>query len=256
MARIQANITSDWQQETVDTFKGGDRTTQVTGIATTFLATFDVLRKAKEMGLNMVITHEPTFYNHLDSTAGMEADPVLQAKQRFIADNGMVVFRFHDHIHSTTPDGIYQGVVQALGWEAFEISQRPYVYALPETNLKALAARLQDRFQAADIRVVGDPDMTLKRAGLVLGAAGSERQIQSLQREDVEVLLIGETREWETVEYVRDAAAMGKRKALILLGHAVSEEGGMAWCANWLQGFIADVPVAFIPAGDPFWRPE
>jgi hypothetical protein len=24
-------------------------------------------------------------------------------------------------------------------------------------------------------------------------------------------------------------------------------------CANWLRGFITEVPVEFIPAGDPFW---
>ncbi len=97
--------------------------------------------------------------------------------------------------------------------------------------------------------------MSLVKVGMVLGAAGSERQIAALERKEVEALIIGETQEWETVEYVRDAAAQGKKKALIILGHAISEEGGMAYCANWLSEFVQEVPVRFIPAGDPFWSP-
>jgi len=56
-----------------------------------------------------------------------------------------------------------------------------------------------------------------------------------------------------TVEYVRDAADAGLRKAIILLGHCVSEEAGMRYLASWLGELLPDVPVEFLPAGDPFW---
>jgi hypothetical protein len=26
-------------------------------------------------------------------------------------------------------------------------------------------------------------------------------------------------------------------------------------CADWLKTFVTEVPIAWIPAGDPFWRP-
>ena len=87
------------------------------------------------------------------------------------------------------------------------------------------------------------------------GAAGSMAQIKMLERDDVEVLLIGETPEWETVEYVRDAVSEGRPKALLLLGHANSEEAGMDRCATWLREFMTEVPVSSLPAGDPFWEP-
>jgi len=49
--------------------------------------------------------------------------------------------------------------------------------------------------------------------------------------------------------------AAGQNKALILLGHAISEDPGMEECAMWLKTFLPGVPVEFVPAGDPFWRP-
>jgi hypothetical protein len=77
-----------------------------------------------------------------------------------------------------------------------------------------------------------------------------------LQRNDVEVVLIGEVPEWETIEYVADAAAQGRRKALILMGHVPSEQGGMEYAAEWLKTFTKDVPVAFVPTAEPYWVPR
>jgi putative NIF3 family GTP cyclohydrolase 1 type 2 len=77
-----------------------------------------------------------------------------------------------------------------------------------------------------------------------------------LARTDVDVLIVGETREWELVEYAQDAIAAGKKKALILLGHVASEQAGMKYCAEWLKSFIAEVPIEFIPAAEPFWSPD
>jgi hypothetical protein len=51
----------------------------VTGVATTFLATLDVLRQAVASGKYFVITHEPTFYNHVDDTKRFESDEVVVA---------------------------------------------------------------------------------------------------------------------------------------------------------------------------------
>ena len=70
------------------------------------MATFDVLKRAAKASRNFVITHEPTFYNHLDQTAALEQDATYQAKQRFIAENNLVVWRFHDHAHALRPDPV------------------------------------------------------------------------------------------------------------------------------------------------------
>jgi hypothetical protein len=75
-------------------------------------------------------------------------------------------------------------------------------------------------------------------------------------RADVDAFVIGETREWELVEYVQDMISLGKKKALVVIGHVLSEQSGMQLCADWLKGFVTEVPVQFVPAAEPFWTPE
>lgn len=256
--RVQKHVGVPWREKTVDTFKAGNPDTPVTGIATTMMATMDVLERAAASGKNLIITHEPTFYDHFDKAPALTAanDPVLTAKKAFIEKHGLVVWRFHDHWHMRQPDGIDQGMMRALGWEGFEDGAGTNRFKIPETDLAGLVAMLQKRLNARAQRVIGDPRMKLTRVALVPGAPGSLPQIRALAREDVEAVLIGESQEWETVEYARDAVAQGRRKALIILGHVPSEQAGMEECARWLKTFISGVPIAFIPASEAYWAPR
>jgi putative NIF3 family GTP cyclohydrolase 1 type 2 len=167
----------------------------------------------------------------------------------------MVVWRFHDHWHARGPDGILVGMTAALGWKDYQDPHDPERFVLPETRLDALAGDIQRRLEIRALRVVGKPEMNVTQIGFLSGASGREQQIAMLEKKNIEILVAGEAREWETVEYARDAAAEGRRKGLILLGHEASEEAGMQYCATWLKTFISEVPIEFIKAGEPFWRP-
>ncbi len=52
--RIQKNVGVPWTTPTVDTIKAGDPNEPVTGIATTMMATLDVLERASAEGKNLV----------------------------------------------------------------------------------------------------------------------------------------------------------------------------------------------------------
>jgi len=256
VAEIQKQVGVEWKKDTVDTFKAGNPDTQVTGVAVTMMATMDVLQRASAKGLNFVITHEPTFYAHLDTPEGIpESDAVWAEKRAFIEKHGMVVWRFHDHWHMRKPDGIEAGNVHALGWEKFQRADNQYLFVLPETTVKELARQVSQKLGSSVVRVVGDPDLKVTKVGFSPGAAGSQREIHALEQDDVQVLLVGETREWETVEYAADAVSEGRKKALIVIGHIPSEQPGMEECARWLKGFVKDVPVEFVAAKQPFWIP-
>jgi putative NIF3 family GTP cyclohydrolase 1 type 2 len=254
VAEIQKQVGVEWKKDTVDTFKAGNPDTPVTGVAVTMMATMDVLQRASAKGLNFVITHEPTFYAHLDTPEGIpESDAVWAEKRAFIEKHGMVVWRFHDHWHMRTPDGIEAGNVRALGWEKFQRADNQYLFVIPETTVKELARQVSEKLGSSVVRVVGDPAMKITKVGFSPGAAGSQREIHALEQDDVQVLMVGETREWETVEYAADAVSEGRKKALIVIGHIPSEQPGMEECARWLKGFVNGVPVEFVPAKQPFW---
>lgn len=256
--RIQKNVGVPWTTPTVDTFKAGDPSTPVTGIAVTMMATLDAIQRAAASGKNLVITHEPTFYSHLDQTADLEKanDAVLAEKQAFIRDHHIVVWRFHDHWHRRKPDGIQLGMTHALGWEKFQNPANAHLFTIPETTLDGLATSVKHKLGITAMRVVGDSNMRLTKVAMLPGAGGSASQIRMLERDDVEALLIGEVPEWETVEYVADAVTEHKRKGLVLLTHIPSEQAGMEECAKWLKTFISEVPIEFVPARQPFWLPK
>ena len=258
--------------DTVDTVKTGDPSQAVKGIVTTFLATSEVINRAIELGANLIITHEPTFYEHLDETEWLDEDPVYRSKRRLIDEHGIVIWRFHDYWHRHRPDGILNGVLKDLGWE-FQIDfdaldgigptidsfdafvaviKATCCFDMPPISLLDLAEMFKQKLDIERVRVVGNPELICSRAALVVGKLDGKFQMRLLGQDDVDVLVCGEINEWETCEYVRDANHHGQEKGLIILGHANSEEAGMKWCAEWLRGFVPGVRISHVPAGDPF----
>jgi putative NIF3 family GTP cyclohydrolase 1 type 2 len=253
--RIKKGVAVPWRAETVDTIKAGTAETRVKGIATTMMATFDVLRKASAAGLNFVITHEPTFYNHEDKTSDLTGNATWQAKDEFLRKNDMAVFRFHDHWHARRPDGIATGMIEELNWSGNADPQNPRLFRFDNVTLAELVRQMQSRLKVRSMRVVGDPALRVRTATANWGYTNQMGGIRALSRPDVDVLIIGEAREWEVVEFAADTITAGNKKALILLGHVASEQGGMKYCAKWLKSLVSEVPVEFVPAEEPFWTP-
>ena len=251
--RIKSNVGVPWRQQTVDNIIAGSADMPVKGIATTMMTTFDVLKRASAAGKNLVITHEPTFYSHQDTVDQLKSDETYLAKMDFITKNQMVVFRFHDHWHARKPDGINAGMARALGWEKNASADNPRLYTFEPTPLARFAQGIERTLKARTLRVLGDPQLPVRRVFASWGYASQFPGINIIARPDVDALVVGETREWEVVEYVQDAIAAGKKKALIVIGHVLSEQSGMKLCAEWLESFIKEVPIAFIPADEPFW---
>ena len=253
IATIIKNSGSNVIPKTVDVIKEGDPETPVTGIVTCMFATMDVLKQAVSKNCNLIIVHEPLYYNHLDETKMFQNDQVFLEKKQFINDHKLVIWRFHDYIHSMKPDGIETGMVSKLGWKEYAVKGTTNQFVLPETTLKELLKNLKQVFPKNAFYVVGNPDMKLKNVRLAAGAPGSARHISLLEDKNVDVVIGGEAQQWETYEYMRDAVDQGRNKAVIFLGHINSEEAGMDYCSLWLKSFIKNVPVYFVECGPSFW---
>jgi putative NIF3 family GTP cyclohydrolase 1 type 2 len=255
--KIQRHYAPAPPSNTVDTIKAGDPSTPVTGIATTFLDTMDVLREASRRNENLVITHEPTFYNHLDDTAFFEDDPVYKEKLAFIERHHMVVFRLHDEIHMAKPDPIGMALVEALGATKYlDDPNDPSLITIPPVSLRVFVRELQSRLHLQTMRIVGNPDMSVKHIAIRPGASGLQRQVSALRQDDVDLLIAGEASEWETVEYSRDATAQGRKKALVLIGHQPSEEPGMEQAAKDIRTLFPTLKVDHVLAKQSMWNPE
>jgi putative NIF3 family GTP cyclohydrolase 1 type 2 len=247
--RIQSNLGVTWRTETVDTFKAGNPDTTVRGIATTVMATMSVLERAAAAGRNFIISHEPTFYGHTDSTTEIENDPIYQRKAELIKKHDLVVWRFHDHWHMRRPEPMAQGFYQAMGWEKY-VQPSGRVITIPEITLEAAAKLTRDKMGIKALRLMGDPATKITKVGYMPGYG----QLPAMMRvmADADLVFTGEQREWEGLYYAHDAIAAGRPKGVIVMGHAVSEEPGMKVCADWLKTFITEVPVELIAAGEPF----
>jgi putative NIF3 family GTP cyclohydrolase 1 type 2 len=239
--------------QTVDVIKEGNPATVVKGIATTMFATMDVLKEAVAKNCNLIIVHEPLYYNHTDQTNQFANDPVFLEKGKYINDHNLVIWRFHDYIHSMRPDGIESGMARKLGWEKYEVNGSLEKFRIPETTLEGVLGYLKSVFPKNAFYVIGDPGLKVSVIRFAPGAPGSMTHIRLLEQEDTDVLLAGEAQQWETYEYARDMVSQGKKKAVIFLGHISSEEAGMNYCAEWLKTFITDVPVTYIESGPSYW---
>ncbi len=255
MDKILKKLETEIHPGSVDTLKSGSWEMEVTGIATTFMATFEVLKKAQSQGLNLIFTHEPTFYNHFDLEDDFgENDAVIASKIEFIKEHSLTIFRFHDIPHQVDEDMIYKGMIQKLDWSNYYLGNG--IFKAPFPTIGALVDFLKTHFHSTTVRVVGDPQMRISKIKYMPGASGRHSQVNAFNSEEIDALIVGEAREWETIEYVRDAQESGIRRALIVMGHADSEEGGMQFVAEWLENLMPGVPVKFIPAGNPLWSPE
>ena len=141
---------------TVDTVKSGDPSQPVRAVLTTFLATQSIVDYAVQHNVNLIITHEPVFYNHLDETQWLEDNPVYQKKREALEDNGIVVWRCHDYWHAYKPSGIVTGALKLLGWEAYAGYGSPPVVPdssrIPGTTLPVHEGPLWCKATACDRR--------------------------------------------------------------------------------------------------------
>lgn len=257
--RIQQHVGVPWRAQTVDTIKAGSSDTMVRGVATTMGATFDLLRRASAANRNFIVVHEPTFYSGAEDEFHARQnpdDPLVKQKKAFIEDNKMVVWRFHDHWHAAKPDGIIRGMGITLGWQKYQVPDNVRMYHLPKQSLADLAAAIKEKLRVKAIRVVGDPQAQVSSVAFNPGSTPINMIQRIFSGDEVDVLVCGEPGEWDSAEYVRDTVATGKKKGMIVLGHYMSEEGGMEECARWLATFVTEVPVAFMPAGEAFWTPR
>ncbi len=236
---------------TCDVLKAGDEEKEIKKVAFTMMATVEIIRQALAWGADVLITHEPTFYNHYDNeTKGT----VAIEKRKLIEKSGLILYRYHDCMHGRETDQITDGVLKELGISG-KLSHTPYFASyvfIPDTPISALefAKRGEKLLGVPHIRIAGDRNHPAQKIAACFGTPGG---VFDLLRDDsIEMVVTGEACEWTLAEYARDAAALGHKKALVVMGHIGSEKGGMRYLANRVARENPDLEIRYFECGEVY----
>lgn len=262
----KTGLTPISHEKTCDHLMIGDGEMEVTKVASTFMATVDVIKEAIEAGANMIITHEPTWFTGKDDTGWVEEDEIYLEKRKLIEENHIAIWRFHDHMHMCSEDGIYRGFEKETGWGQYRI---PYqgvddplckfggCYEIPPASLRELCEFFKEKMEMDVIQIIGDPEMAVRRIGVLVGGGslglGTEEMPMILMRQmNLDLVICGDITEWTLPAYIRDAMQLGFNKGMLVLGHERSEEPGMKYLGEWLEPALDGTKVVFIDAKEPF----
>ncbi len=235
---------------TCDTLKCGNAEKEVHKTAVTMFPTVDVINKAHEWGADLLIVHEPLYYNHLDKYS---EDQVEVKKREFLESTGMTVYRYHDHSHIARPDMISVGMFEALGLEGeyeYETDGLVRYHLRDAITPRDLASLMEKRLDIKHLRIAGSVDIPMRVLSGKFGSPGGVGR--ELRSDKCEIMLIGEVCEWADCEYARDAAQLGFKKAVIAMGHIPSERNGMMYIADILKKKCPDLSVKYFESGEVF----
>ncbi len=237
-----------------DGLKWGRLEQEVHSVATTWMASMDVIRKAAERGADLIVAHEPTFWFHgtpeNDELAQCERAGIdMTFKTDLLAEHGMAVIRAHNCWDPYPVYGIEACLRERLGLP--EPTPLPgaghHVYDLPETSLSDLARHCRERMGMACVRVSGRLEKTVRRIALAYGAASGAERYYAAWRAGVDAIVTGEQCEWCAIR-----PAIDMDLGVIELGHSNSEADGMEGLARLLREHFPSVPIEHIPTGDSF----
>ena len=234
-----------------DCCKAGEPEKEIKKLAVTTFPSTDTIKAAAEWGADMLLVHEPLYYDHLDaySTKKLETE-----KRELIEKSRMTIYRFHDHAHFCPEDLIAIGMVKQLGFDA------DVKYITPGQNVRItlnqpmtaveIAKHIEKTLGLRHVRICGQRNLP---ATVITGMFGApDGVLDLLQAEDTQVILVGETCEWMMAEYARDAGLMGHNKTLLILGHAGSEEAGMVYISDLIAEMMPSLTVKYFPCGEVY----
>ncbi len=247
-------------EQTCDIIAAGKPENMVTGIVTTFMPTFDVIQETVRLGANFIVSHEPTWFTGNDAEDWCQEDSVYLAKRKYLEEHDITIWRLHDHMHmGSDTDYIYQGLLDELDWHQYlqPDEECPWVYEIPELTVGELAKFFKKKLDMGTIQIIGSPDMKVKRVGILVGGGSlgfgvEQMPMQVMERNKLDLMVVGDITEWTICAYINDAYQMGFNRAMLTLGHERSEEAGMKYLAPWLAERFPGIPVTFVDAKEPF----
>jgi putative NIF3 family GTP cyclohydrolase 1 type 2 len=238
----------DWVDPkiTVDRVKAGDPDLDTDRCLVTWMPSIGALREALRRGIRLVVTHEPTFWDHYDDLSRLSRQG--QDKLAFINDHGLTIVRIHDTWDRWPKVGIpwAWAAFLGLGDEPVSIGCRNYMhrYDIEATTLDEFAARVAGRCAALGepaVQVTGEGRQTVSRVGIGTGCA-SDVQVYREMGCDVSIVSDDGSIYWREIQ---QASEVGH--PVIRVNHGTSEEPGMVSLAKYINEHIDGLSAEHLP---------
>jgi putative NIF3 family GTP cyclohydrolase 1 type 2 len=193
---LKTSMGIEWKETAIDVFLYGDPDVELKNIAVTMMATQEVLEKAVQRGCNLIITHEPLFYNHHHEFQHLLNDAVYMAKEAYLRNNELCVFHLHDNLHHARLDTIAVGMAQKLNWETYRTDERSISFRMPDVKLRHILRDIEVKLEPTAIKYIGDQDVAYENVITSWGFMMMENGVKLINRHENCVLITGETHEW------------------------------------------------------------
>ncbi|MBK9391807.1 MAG: Nif3-like dinuclear metal center hexameric protein [Bacteroidetes bacterium] len=262
-ARLQQFLTSQVKlnPDTVDRIIIGNPETVIRKIGTCWMSNQETCRKAVESGINVLITHEPTFYTHrdLDEVPGfLKRSPEftrdqylaqIEKKKKWINDNGLVIIRNHDTLDALPEKGIPFALGQFLGFKNSDIiASRTYynVYRFEKQSASSFARHLAGKLKELGqpgVAFYGDTKREVASVGIGTGWICDPMDYADL-KPDVFIAIDDVVK-----THIQTVFAEDTGHPLIVINHGVSEEMGMRSLNQIIKEKYPDIEVLHFSQG-------
>jgi putative NIF3 family GTP cyclohydrolase 1 type 2 len=246
----------DVKEPSVDRIIFGNSDTKIKKVGTAWMPYWKTCRQAVNMGINVLIVHEPTFYSHWDLQAkntdyflGSDVAKksylrLIDNKKQWLEDRQLVIIRCHDVLDKISQFGIPYAFGIALGFSNQDIAtSQPYynVYRIePKTAIdvaQQIAAKL-NHFNQPGVAFYGDEQRLVSTVGLGTGCICNPLQFMDL-KPDFFIAIDDSVNTWVQTTYAEDSG-----HPLVVINHGTSEENGMRLLNKHLQESLQ--PIEFI----------
>jgi hypothetical protein len=230
----------------------------VSGILVANEPSIEAIRHAVATGKNCILCREHPFYLFGEYLAvgladALANDPVVEAKRQLIEDHHLLIIRLAALWDTARPRWFSDALARELGWQpepGAPGDQWTTAYCdIPKTTLSELAQLTSVRLEAKTLRMVGDPNQSIKRVAVIHGFAYPTLVLShALQDPEVDCIVTGGTPEVDhCTTYIRDAIAAGRRISLVQVGYEKSEYPGALEITKWLKTILPGMPVDIQP---------
>jgi putative NIF3 family GTP cyclohydrolase 1 type 2 len=204
------------------------------------------LQRALDLGCNLFVTHEPTYFSGHDDDEHIFRFPGVRAKRAWIEKSGLTILRCHDVWDQLPEIGIPDAWARCLGFENPIVRDGYYrVYSGGGRTARSIALlvaeRTQDLGQQA-VELIGPADAPVSRVAIGTGAITPFPHFLEAYDVDLAICTDDGFTYWHA-----GALAVDLGIPVIVVNHAVSELNGVRLLAEHLAETFPEIPVCHIP---------